>query len=49
MAAMQAGNWRVKVAEDTKQELLDADDQTTIILEQEVTENDAIRTITIKI
>jgi hypothetical protein len=49
MAAMQAGNWRVKTLDNTAQELLDADDNATVILEQHVTEGDAVRTITLKI
>ncbi len=35
--AWVAGNWRLKASDPTKQELLDADDGTTVILEQTLT------------
>jgi hypothetical protein len=48
IAAMAAGNWRVKSTDSDVQELLDPDDG-TVILEQTLSESTAIRTITLKI
>jgi len=53
MAAFIAGNWRVKTADSTKQELMDAENGTTVILEQSITRSPAAgskyRDITVKI
>jgi len=37
LAAWTAGNWRLKVGDSTKQQLIDPDDQATVILEQQLT------------
>lgn len=51
--AFIGGNWRVKETDTTKQELMDAEDGTTIILEQAITRSPAAgsnyRNITVKI
>lgn len=53
MTAWIAGNWRVKVNESNVQELLDAENGTTVILEQTLTQSPGAgldyRTITVKI
>lgn len=53
MTAFAAGNWRVKESDSTKQELLDAEDGTTVILEQTITRSPSAgnkyRDITVKI
>ena len=48
-AAWIAGNWRVKPSDGTKQELMDAEDNTEIILEQTLKQTTPYRTITVKI
>jgi hypothetical protein len=52
-AAYAAGNWRVKETDPTKQELLDAEDADTVILEQSITRSPSAgsnyRDITVKI
>lgn len=53
MTAFMAGNWRVKASDSTKQELMDAEDGTTVILEQSITRSPSVgskyRDITVKI
>jgi len=53
VSAWIAGNWRVKPTDSTKQELMDAEDGTTVILEQSLTRSPAVgadyRTIEVKI
>jgi len=53
MTAFIAGNWRVKSGDSTKQELLDAENGTTVILEQSITRSPSAgnkyRDITVKI
>ena len=53
MTAWAAGNWRVKPTDITKQELMDAENGTIIILEQSLTKSPSAggdyRDITVKI
>ncbi len=49
LSAWIAGNWRDKPGDATKQELLDADDASTVILEQALKMSTPYRTITVKI
>jgi hypothetical protein len=49
LAAWTAGNWRVKPSDVTKQELLDAADGTTIILEQSLSSSTPYKTVTVLI
>ena len=44
-----SGNWRVKPTDATKQELMDAENGTTVILEQSLSQTTPYRTITVKI
>lgn len=51
--AFMAGNWRVKPTDATKQELMDAEEETEVILEQTITRRpgsgETYREITVKI
>ncbi len=44
-----SGNWRIKPTDNTKQELMDAENGTTVILEQSLSQTTPYRTITVKI
>ncbi len=51
--AFAAGNWRVKPTDASKQELMDAENKTTVILEQDITKSPTVgnkyRNIVVKI
>jgi hypothetical protein len=49
LAAWTAGNWRVKPTDSTKQELLDAEDNATVILEQTLSETGNYKVVTVLI
>lgn len=49
LKAWCAGNWRLKSGTTRTGELLDADDDTTVILEMKLSETTPFRTITVKI